>query len=149
MVLETILYAKLAIPILTALGVLSAGSTAAAGSATTITAMGATMAVVAGMVGFSEGGYTGPGGKYDVAGVVHRGEYIFPQDSVKRIGVDNLAALDQGKAMDPVGVKSAGGGLAAVHVHFSEQAMRDHIERSDAMENWVVNIMSKNIHKFR
>lgn len=30
------------------------------------------------LTGFSEGGYTGPGGRYEVAGVVHRGEYVVP-----------------------------------------------------------------------
>jgi TP901 family phage tail tape measure protein len=29
--------------------------------------------------GYSEGGYTGPGGRYEVAGVVHKGEYVVPQ----------------------------------------------------------------------
>jgi len=32
--------------------------------------------------GFAEGGYTGDGGKYDVAGVVHRGEYVVPKHIV-------------------------------------------------------------------
>jgi len=34
-------------------------------------------------VGFAEGGYTGEGGKYEPAGVVHRGEYVVPQHIVK------------------------------------------------------------------
>lgn len=29
--------------------------------------------------GYYEGGYTGPGGRYEVAGVVHKGEYVVPQ----------------------------------------------------------------------
>lgn len=29
--------------------------------------------------GFEEGGYTGDGGKHDVAGIVHKGEYVVPQ----------------------------------------------------------------------
>ena len=29
--------------------------------------------------GWYEGGYTGPGGRYEVAGVVHKGEYVVPQ----------------------------------------------------------------------
>ncbi len=29
--------------------------------------------------GYAEGGYTGPGPRYEVAGVVHRGEYVVPQ----------------------------------------------------------------------
>jgi predicted nucleic acid-binding Zn-ribbon protein len=33
-------------------------------------------------VGFAEGGYTGDGGKYDVAGVVHKGEYVAPKSVV-------------------------------------------------------------------
>lgn len=32
--------------------------------------------------GFAEGGYTGSGDKYEVAGVVHRGEYVLPQEMV-------------------------------------------------------------------
>lgn len=31
------------------------------------------------LTGFSEGGYTGAGGRYEVAGVVHRGEYVVPK----------------------------------------------------------------------
>lgn len=42
---------------------------------------------------FAEGGYTGPGGKYEPAGVVHRGEYVLPQEVVNAIGVDRLDAL--------------------------------------------------------
>lgn len=31
------------------------------------------------MTGFADGGYTGPGDRYEVAGVVHRGEYVVPK----------------------------------------------------------------------
>jgi tape measure domain-containing protein len=46
-----------------------------------------------GFLGYSKGGYTGPGGKYQPAGVVHKGEYVFDADAVNRIGVANLEAL--------------------------------------------------------
>ena len=36
--------------------------------------------------GYSDGGFTGFGGKHDPAGVVHRGEVVFSQDDVKRFG---------------------------------------------------------------
>ena len=36
--------------------------------------------------GYASGGYTGDGGKYDPAGVVHRGEYVFNQKAVKAAG---------------------------------------------------------------
>ena len=49
-----------------------------------------------GLFGFSEGGYTGQGGKYEPAGVVHRGEYVFSQEAVQRIGAGRLEALHQG-----------------------------------------------------
>ncbi|GAB2699466.1 TP901 family phage tail tape measure protein [Microbacterium marinum] len=44
-----------------------------------------------GALGFSEGGYTGDGGKHDVAGLAHKGEYVFPQEAVRYYGVENLA----------------------------------------------------------
>ena len=31
------------------------------------------------LTGFSDGGYTGDGGRYEVAGVVHKGEYVVPK----------------------------------------------------------------------
>jgi hypothetical protein len=42
---------------------------------------------------FDTGGYTGIGGKYEPAGIVHKGEYVFDQEAVKRIGVPNLERL--------------------------------------------------------
>ncbi|AJF73532.1 tail protein [Raoultella ornithinolytica] len=50
--------------------------------------------------GFAAGGYTGPGGIYQPAGVVHKGEYIFDQASTNRIGVSNLEALRNGQLLD-------------------------------------------------
>jgi lambda family phage tail tape measure protein len=43
--------------------------------------------------GFAEGGYTGPGGKYEPAGIVHKGEYVLPQEVVRALGVQRLDAL--------------------------------------------------------
>jgi lambda family phage tail tape measure protein len=54
---------------------------------------GAASAAVIASQGFAEGGYTGHGGKYEPAGVVHRGEYVLPQEVVRSIGVGNLDAL--------------------------------------------------------
>ncbi|HHB9122273.1 TPA: phage tail length tape measure family protein [Klebsiella pneumoniae] len=51
-------------------------------------------------VGFASGGYTGPGGKYQPAGSVHKGEYVFDQASTNRIGVSQLEALRNGKPLD-------------------------------------------------
>ncbi|HCL6649676.1 TPA: phage tail tape measure protein, partial [Raoultella ornithinolytica] len=51
-------------------------------------------------VGFASGGYTGPGGKYQPAGIVHKGEYVFDQASTTRIGVSQLEALRNGQPLD-------------------------------------------------
>ena len=42
---------------------------------------------------WADGGYTGPGGKYDPAGIVHKGEYVVPKNVVDRIGVPNIQRL--------------------------------------------------------
>ncbi len=44
------------------------------------------------LTGFSDGGYTGPGGKYDPAGIVHAGEFVVRKEMVERPGV--LAMLE-------------------------------------------------------
>ena len=37
--------------------------------------------------GFAAGGYTGRGGKFEPAGIVHRGEYVLPSEVVSQAGV--------------------------------------------------------------
>jgi len=45
-------------------------------------------------VGYADGGYTGPGGKYQPAGIVHKGEVVFSQADVARHGgVDNVETM--------------------------------------------------------
>jgi hypothetical protein len=46
--------------------------------------------------GFADGGYTGSGGKYQPAGVVHRGEYVVPSQYVNQSsGLPNANFLSQ------------------------------------------------------
>ena len=52
-------------------------SAASGGGAAADTGGGLTVA------GFSDGGYTGDGGRLEVAGVVHRGEYVVPQPEMR------------------------------------------------------------------
>ncbi|MHB0779448.1 phage tail tape measure protein [Pseudomonas alloputida] len=49
-------------------------------------------------VGFMDGGYTGHGRKDEVAGPVHRGEYVFDAEATARIGVGTLEAISDGRA---------------------------------------------------
>lgn len=45
--------------------------------------------------GFATGGYTGAGGKYTPAGIVHKGEYVMPKEATNRIGVGALEYMRQ------------------------------------------------------
>lgn len=62
--------------------------------------------------GFDGGGYTGHGGKYEPAGVVHRGEFVFTKEATSRIGVSNLYRMMRGYASG--GYVGAGGAPAGV-----------------------------------
>lgn len=57
-------------------------------------ASGASSSAAAGsnVVGFSDGGYTGAGGRTEVAGVVHRGEYVVPQPEMRDPYVRSVVA---------------------------------------------------------
>jgi TP901 family phage tail tape measure protein len=56
--------------------------------------------------GLAEGGYTGPGGKYEPAGVVHRGEVVFSQADVAAHG--GPAAVDAMRQSRPRGYANGG-----------------------------------------
>lgn len=101
-------------PAATGLGAVAAASTAAA---TAISAMAAAATAAAGSssasavasaipwdLGFDQGGFTGPGGKLEPAGIVHRGEHVMPQDRVAEPGA--LMFLERARQ---VGVQRAVG----------------------------------------
>ena len=54
---------------------------------------------------FDVGGFTGQGGKYDPAGVVHKGEYVIPKHFV-----DQATGLPKAEFVDSMGGSSGGGG---------------------------------------
>jgi TP901 family phage tail tape measure protein len=95
------------IPILvaqiTGFSLASAESVATAGTlgllkAAAITALlkGIVAAARAGVQGFAEGGYTGDGGKYEPAGVVHKGEFVINKENTSKFrGI--LEQMNQGK----------------------------------------------------
>ena len=70
--------------------------------------------------GFASGGYTGPGGKYQPAGIVHKGEYVFDQASTNRIGVTQLEALRNGQPLDAT-LGRSGFGTGVQNVSSSQQ----------------------------
>jgi len=105
-------------------------------------------AVMAACGGFAEGGYTGPGGKYDVAGLVHRGEFVMPAHAVDRIGIGSLEAMRQGATP---GGGGGGGGKTEVHnfIYHDRTKLINDMAKSDAFQKHVVDVMSRTIHRFR
>ncbi|ANN71551.1 phage tail tape measure protein [Bordetella bronchialis] len=74
-------------------GYFAGGSSAGIGAATATDVGNAG----GGLMFLDDGGYTGPGGKYDLAGFVHRGEVVWSQEDVARAGgVGAVEAMRQG-----------------------------------------------------
>ena len=73
-----------------------------------------------GFASFAPGGFTGFGGKYEPAGVVHRGEWVMPAETVNRTGLATMAAVQSGR----------GGGNNYLFIDKRElmNAMRDDLE---------------------
>jgi predicted nucleic acid-binding Zn-ribbon protein len=71
-------------------------------------------------VQFAEGGYTGPGGKYQPAGMVHAGEVVWNQEDVARAGGPAAA-----NAMRPTAMRgyADGGFVTNQNIAATQQAM--------------------------
>lgn len=99
--------------------------------------------------GFAEGGYTGNGGKYQPAGIVHRGEFVFSQADVARIGLPQIQAFRSGAApsFSPAsgGGAPARGGMGAgqlIVVDSRREASR--IAENSATEAFIVDVVKRN-----
>jgi TP901 family phage tail tape measure protein len=69
---------------------------AAIAAAATATLMALLASAKASASGFAEGGYTGDGGKYEPAGVVHKGEFVINKENTSKFrGI--LEQMNQGK----------------------------------------------------
>ncbi|QPB42230.1 phage tail tape measure protein [Rodentibacter haemolyticus] len=62
-----------------------------------------------GLVGFDEGGFTGYGGKYQPAGIVHKGEYVLTKEATSRLGIEYLDYLNYQSRSKPRGFAGGGG----------------------------------------
>ena len=65
----------------------------AAASATSEAQSAATKSTQRALTGYSDGGYTGDGDRYEVAGVVHRGEYVVPKPIMNNPRVINAVGM--------------------------------------------------------
>ncbi len=79
--------------------------------------------------GFSEGGYTGDGGRLEVAGIVHKGEYVVPQPELRDPSVAAMVASIESKRRRRTSSNTlpgyAEGGFAGQYGDFSGQATKD------------------------
>ena len=75
-------------------------------------------------LGFDKGGYTGDGGAQEPAGIVHKGEYVFSAEAVRRIGAARLETMHAnlkgfsagglvGMSLPSLSIAGMGGGAAA------------------------------------
>lgn len=116
------------------------------------------------LFGFAEGGYTGPGGKYQPAGTVHAGEYVFSAASVRSLGLDflhNLHAAAKGGFVPtmPRLAYAEGGPVRLPAAQAMQQPIRivnaigpdvvhDHLN-TPAGERLIVNIIGHNARAVR
>jgi hypothetical protein len=108
----------------------------------------------AGLFSGKDGGYTGGGDVDEVAGIVHGQEFVFSAPAVKHYGLGNLEAMHDaarsggGGSSSPGGVRSGGSGVS-IYPFIDHHQMAEHLQRNDDHEKWVVDVMSKNMHRFR
>ena len=86
--IATTLAANLAAAAQTVASWLPAALVASIGSfgAAAVVGGAALVAAFALLGGFADGGYTGSGGKYEAAGIVHKGEVVWSQEDIRRAG---------------------------------------------------------------
>lgn len=121
----------------------SYGGSAIAGAIAAVAAIGLITAAALGA--FDVGGYTGSGSKYDVAGVVHRGEYVMSAASVNRIGLPTLEALHSGDSS-----AIASGGSPQVHVHMwpDENGMVKFMRDNPDAQHVIADTMGRHIGRY-
>lgn len=105
------------------------------GGAGSLASSGTTVGGVDAMNGYADGGYTGDGGKYEPAGVVHRGEYVINAESTKRIGLGMLNRMN-GYANGGLvgGAAAAAGGVGDIKVELINSGQPLQVERTEATQ---------------
>lgn len=91
-----------------------------------------------GYVGYASGGYTGDGGKYQPAGVVHRGEYVITKEATSRLGIGFLNHLNYGRgyatggavgSIPSTGYRPMAGGSISVKVINNGEPVNANVEQ--------------------
>lgn len=90
--------------IVQAIGSVVGGIGAGAGAGASMGSIGAAGGVgdLGFLYGFASGGFTGMGNRNKIAGMVHAREFVLSAQATKRLGVPNLAALNNGAPLSAV-----------------------------------------------
>lgn len=94
-------------------------------------------------VGFASGGYTGDGGKYQPAGVVHKGEFVVSKAQVKRLGGAKAVSRMTGQPMKGF----ANGGVVSNSIETSVTESLEINRVSDAIRNMTIAVAVTDINK--
>lgn len=89
---------------------------------------------------YATGGFTGAGGRYEPAGIVHRGEFVMDAESVSRIGLPRLQAMQGGSGA------RAGTSSANMHFHLWDDGsrMNSFIQNNPSVQHSIVKLMAGN-----
>lgn len=88
-----------------------------------------------GLMFLADGGYTGAGGKYDLAGFVHRGEYVINADATKRLGRGFLDRLNGYAEGGYVGADRGPAGLGSGGLNLTIETRGVDMEVVEARQN--------------
>lgn len=106
--------------------------------------------------GYAWGGYTGHGGKYQAAGIVHKGEYVIPQEDLSRptvrqfvmsnIEPARIARINSSGAQNAISNMRgyASGGLVTApqtnNININNDALADQGQRTNQLLETLVNL---------
>lgn len=98
----------------------------------------AVAAILAASGGFADGGYTGDGGRHEIAGAVHRGEYVMDASTVDRYGVDFFDSL-RSYSGPAAGAAGAGRPQRVVHVMARDWASARQLARDPEFDSVMID----------
>jgi hypothetical protein len=121
-----------------------------------------TFAALEALAVFKQGGFTGAGPSDEVAGVVHRGEFVIPAERVNQVGLGFFEAIRTGRfsaASVPSTINpqlSAGHDGGPVIQHKTELSLATFGGEADAKrwaegqdgEVWFLNMMNKHAYRY-
>lgn len=99
--------------------------------------------------GFADGGYTGNGGKYDVAGLVHKGEVVFSQQDIARNGGVNAVESIRTSGQQQQQAAPVASPIEQTIVNFVDPNAFNQFLKSDAGQRALINTIADNATQVR